>query len=396
MTAKEVAIKLFKLKMPLSLHDIDLTGGHITHGCKFIESNEPCHIGISITSNILRFNNIIFELDNYEHTELYNIYDNRKRFLDFEKSEQIRIKQKIDFEILSEVASKENFNSSRRVLTENIQILKMKIKELTDRLDYRIIPKKFQESYDNCGLIVGSGEKILTGILTTLDVTEEVVLEAEDLGCNLIIAHHPIIFFAIKSMVESNSNQKTVMLAISKRISIYAAHTSLDNRFSGGINEMLAKKIGLKHINPLKKIKTVLPGWSDDVVMGSGAIGELLEPKSIIDFLFDVRKILEIKCPIKYSTIKKNVQISKIALCSGAGLFMAQEAKNLGAELFITSDITYHNFFDETNIILADIGHYDSEKHAPEVIYNIVKGWVPELIQVSISKINTNPVSSIC
>nr|QBM02805.1 hypothetical protein [uncultured archaeon] len=190
----------------------------------------------------------------------------------------------------------------------------MKIKDLAEKLDYWIIPKKHQESYDNCGLIVGSGEKTITGILTTLDVTEEVVLEAEKLGCNLIISHHPIIFFAIKSMVDNNSNQKTIMLAISKGISIYAAHTSLDNRFTGGINETLAQKIGLQNITPFKKLKTELPGWSDDIIMGSGAIGYLSEPKPVIDFLYDLRKTIDISCPIKYSFIKKNIQISKL-LC---------------------------------------------------------------------------------
>lgn len=270
----------------------------------------------------------------------------------------------------------------------------MKIKELTDKLDYRVIPKKFQESYDNCGLIVGYGEKKLTGVLTTLDITEDVILEAETLGCNLIVAHHPIIFFAIKSVVESNTNQKAVMLAISKGISIYAAHTSLDNRFSEGINEMLAKKIGLQNIVPLKIIKANNMSNYEEQTMGSGAIGVLSEPKSVIDFLCELRKNMNINCPIRYSAIKKNIEISKIALCSGAGLFMASEAKKMGAELFITSDITYHGFFDENDIILADIGHYDSEKHAPEVIANLLKTLNIE--RIYISTVNTNPVSSIC
>lgn len=269
----------------------------------------------------------------------------------------------------------------------------MKIKELANILDNKVIQKKFQESYDNCGLIVGSEENEITGILTTLDVTEEVVLEAEKLGCNLIVAHHPIIFFPIKSMVDSNSNQKTIMLAISKGISIYAAHTSLDNKFFAGINESFAEKMGLENIEPLKEIDV-------HVGAGAGAIGTLPKPEFVVDFIYALRKKLNLSGPIKCNNIKQNIAISKIAICSGAGLFMVKEAKIKGADLFITSDITYHNFFDEKGIILADIGHYDSEKYAPEVIAKLLKVWAisPEELnpdKIHISKINTNPVVSI-
>lgn len=275
----------------------------------------------------------------------------------------------------------------------------MKIKELAHKLDNDIIPKKLQESYDNCGLIVGSGENDIVGILTTLDVTEEVILEAEKLGCNFIVAHHPIIFFAIKSMVDSNPNQKTIMLAISKGISIYAAHTSLDNRFFAGINESLAEKIGLKNVSPLKPINSdVKVGREPE--MGAGAIGNLNKPEFVIDFLSNLKHKLNISSAIRYSHISTNKPISKIALCSGAGLFMAQEAKKQGAELFITSDITYHGFFDEKGIILADIGHYDSEKHAGEIIAKLLIcfGVMPEELsplKIFVSKINTNPVLSV-
>ncbi len=275
----------------------------------------------------------------------------------------------------------------------------MKIKELAEKLDNEIIPKKNQESYDNCGLIVGSGNNEILGILTTLDITEDVVLEAEKLGCNLIVAHHPIIFFAIKSMVDSNPNQKTIMLAISKGISIYAAHTSLDNRFFAGINESLAEKMGLTNIQPLKAINPdVKVGQCSE--MGAGAIGILSEPEFVVDFLYNLKRKMNISGSIRYSNIPKNVSVSKIAICSGAGLFMAQEAKKQGADMFITSDITYHGFFDERGIILADIGHYDSEKHASDVISKLLRCFAitPEELspkKIFISTVNTNPVLSI-
>lgn len=275
----------------------------------------------------------------------------------------------------------------------------MKIKELVKKLDNEVIPKKNQESYDNCGLIVGSEENEIIGILTTLDVTEEVVLEAEKLGCNLIVAHHPIIFFGLKTMVDSNSNQKTIMLAISKGISIYAAHTSLDNRFFAGINISLAEKIGLQNIAPLKAINPVVMVGKESE-MGAGAIGELGKQEYVIDFLEKIKKTLKINGHIKVGNAQKNIPIKTVAICTGAGFFMSKEAKQKGADLFITSDVSYHNFFDEKGIILADIGHYDSEKHAPEVISKLLRSFVigpddlnPE--KIYISKINTNPVISI-
>lgn len=275
----------------------------------------------------------------------------------------------------------------------------MKIKELVKKLDNEVIPKKNQESYDNCGLIVGSEENEITGILTTLDITTEVVLEAEKLGCNLIVAHHPIIFFGLKTMVDSNSNQKSIMLAISKGISIYAAHTSLDNRFFAGINISLAEKIGLQNISPLKEINPDIKVGQESE-MGAGAIGELTNQEYVIDFLERIKKTLKINGNIKVGNAQKNILIKKIAICTGAGFFMSKEAKQKGADLFITSDISYHNFFDEKGIILADIGHYDSEKHAPEVISKLLKVFVisPEDLnpeKIYISKINTNPVINI-
>jgi len=264
----------------------------------------------------------------------------------------------------------------------------MKIKELVGVLDCTIVPKKYQESYDNCGLILGNPESEIHRILTTLDVNEFVIEEAIANGCNMIISHHPIIFKGLKTLVWNNSvSEKVVMMAISADISIYAAHTSLDNRFYGSINEYLAKQIGLTEIKPL-----VMPKDYNYLNGGAGAIGVLEEPAFVIDFLCKMRQDLKLTNPIKHTSMIINKSIKTIAICTGAGFFMANEAKNKGADLFITSDLSYHNFFDEKDIILADMGHYESEKHSSIIIYNLVKERFSEL-EVIASKVNTNPVS---
>ena len=266
----------------------------------------------------------------------------------------------------------------------------MKIKELVNALDYTIAPKQYQESYDNCGLILGNPENEITKILTTLDVNESVVQEAILNGCNVIIAHHPIIFKGLKTLVWNNSvSEKVVIMATRADISIYAAHTSLDKRFNGSINEYFAKQIGLTEIQPLVKSKDL-----NYLYGGAGAIGVLEEPVFVIDFLCNIRRDLKLTNPIKHTSIVVNKSIRTIAICTGAGFFMANEAKNKGAELFITSDLSYHSFFDEKDIILADMGHYESEKHSSIVIHNLVKERFSEL-DVIVSKINTNPVSYV-
>jgi len=272
----------------------------------------------------------------------------------------------------------------------------MKIKELTFELNTNICLITNQESYDNCGLIVGNPEEEITGVLTTLDINSEVVEEAIQKNCNLIIAHHPIIFRGLKTLLSSNSNEKTIMLAVKNGISIYAAHTSLDNRFDKSINKTLAEKIGLTNLQPLKcvngdMVKYINGDISTTPFYGAGAVGILEKPEFVVDFIHSLKKKLGIGGVIRFSDTHKNALITKVAICTGAGFFMSKEAKKMGAELFITSDLTYHNFFDEKEIVLADIGHYESEKHSSTIISNLVKEYFKD--RVFVSEIDTNPVA---
>ncbi len=123
------------------------------------------------------------------------------------------------------------------------------IKEITNYLE-TIAPLAFQESYDNCGLIVGDPAMEVTGITICLDSTEEVILDAKKNGCNLVIAHHPIVFSGLKKLNGKNYIERTVISAIKNDVAIYAAHTNMDN-IMGGVNQMIADKIGLKNVKSL-------------------------------------------------------------------------------------------------------------------------------------------------
>ncbi|MEO8821902.1 MAG: Nif3-like dinuclear metal center hexameric protein, partial [Ginsengibacter sp.] len=160
----------------------------------------------------------------------------------------------------------------------------MKIKDIAQFLE-TIAPVSLQESYDNAGLIIGNGDVECSGIITSLDVTEDVVKEAVHKKCNLIVAHHPIIFKGLKKLNGKNYVERTVILAIKNDISIYAIHTNLDNVLEG-VNKKIAEKIGLQNCkillpkeNTLQKLVTFCPVKNAEEIRnalfaaGAGSIG---------------------------------------------------------------------------------------------------------------------------
>jgi len=138
------------------------------------------------------------------------------------------------------------------------------IKEITGYLE-SIAPLELQESYDNAGLIVGDGNTEVKGVLICLDSTEDVIEEAMKHNCNLVIAHHPIIFSGLKKLNGKNYVERTVIKAIQNNVAIYAAHTNLDN-IHEGVNAKICERLGLKNCeilspkkNLLKKLVTFCP-----------------------------------------------------------------------------------------------------------------------------------------
>ncbi|MEQ9168993.1 MAG: Nif3-like dinuclear metal center hexameric protein, partial [Fulvivirga sp.] len=163
-----------------------------------------------------------------------------------------------------------------------------RIKDIIQHLE-SIAPLAYQESYDNSGLLTGNAKDEVTTILISLDVTEKVVEEAIELGANLIVAHHPIIFKGLKSLTGKNYVERTVIKAIKNDIAIYAIHTNLDN-VHNGVNKKICDKLGLvntKILAPksavLSKLVTFIPVNAVDKVKdamfnaGSGGIGNYSE-----------------------------------------------------------------------------------------------------------------------
>lgn len=259
----------------------------------------------------------------------------------------------------------------------------MKIKEITTFLE-EFAPLEYQESYDNCGLIVGDTKSEVKGALITLDCTEEIIDEAIATGCNLIIAHHPIIFSGLKKLNGTNYIERTVIKAIKNDIAIYAFHTNLDN-VHNGVSAKIADKIGLVNC------KVLTPKFTENSqLVGSGILGELKNPINSTEFLKFVKITMQTDC-IRYTALVKD-EIKTVAVCGGSGSFLLQNAIAEKADIFITADFKYHEFFDaENHIIIADIGHYESEQFTKELIYDLLTKNFTKFA-VRLSKVNTNPI----
>jgi len=257
---------------------------------------------------------------------------------------------------------------------------KIKIRQVMDALE-RFAPLPLQESYDNAGLQVGLTEAEISGVLLCLDVTEAIVDEAVDKGCNLIVAHHPLIFRKLAHIGDGNYVERAVMKAIKNDVAIVAAHTNLDNA-EGGVNFKMAEKLGLQGLESLQG--PVVDGkWS-------GVVGELPQPMSAEAFI-DL-----LKRQFGAVSLRANELLTRpirwVALCGGSGSFMLGDAIRAKADAYVTGEMSYHEFFGhEQQIQICVIGHYESEQFTTEILRDIIVKEHPEL-PVTIAETCTNPI----
>lgn len=362
----------------------------------------------------------------------------------------------------------------------------MVLQEIISHLE-KTAPLHFQESYDNCGLLIGNQQTQITGMLIALDCVEDIVDEAIANKCNLIIVHHPIMFSGVKKINGKNYVERVIIKAIKNDIAIYAIHTNLDN-ISTGVNSKICEKLGLKNckiLSPkkdlLRKFVTYCPGDSAEKVrqalwkagageignykevsfnlsgtgtyrgnensnpvvgekeklmrepeerieiiysvhleseilkalrashpyeeiayelipienawqnVGAGMIGELENPIPILEFLIQL-KISMNTAVIRYTPVEGKM-VSKVAVCGGSGSFLLNDAISARADIFITGDFKYHQFFDgEGKIVIADIGHFESEQFTIDLLYDNLKQIFPTFA-IRKTGINTNPIT---
>lgn len=350
----------------------------------------------------------------------------------------------------------------------------------------KLAPPYLQESYDNVGLLLGNSQWECTGALVTLDVTKETIQEAIDKRCNLVVAHHPLIFKGRTQINGRHYTDEIIVMAIKHDIAVYAIHTNLDNVLHGvngkiadllGLQQrnILAPKtdliqklvvfapqenqaviqnalfeagageigqysecsfvsqgigsfkpgeganphlgaIGIRHQEAEVKIEVVFPAWLQQQVLsamlqhhpyeevayevftlsnpfqlvGSGLVGILSQPVAAEDFLKQIKKIFNINTIRHSAFLGKPLQ--KIAVCGGAGDFLIPAAKATAADVFITSDLKYHSFFEaEGRLLLVDIGHFESEQYTIELLADVLRQNFPNFAVLKTGVI-TNPV----
>lgn len=361
----------------------------------------------------------------------------------------------------------------------------MQIKNIIDYLN-ELAPPVLQESYDNAGLIVGDSSWECSGVLICLDSIEEIIDEAIEKKCNLVVTHHPIVFSGLKKINGKNYIERTIIKAIKNDIAIFAIHTNLDNVMHG-VNAKFAEKLGLTNLKILAqkkqtlnkitifapldhaeivrkslfdggagelgnydscsfntlgegtfralenahpfvgkkgeihtekevKIEAIVPQHltsnalqsmlkvhpyeevAYDIIplkntskhIGAGMIGMLEKPMDSLNFLKWVKKKMKVDCVRHTALIKTTIRT--VAICGGSGSFLLSNAVAQGADIFITGDFKYHQFFDANDqIIIADIGHYESEFYTCELLYEKLKEKFSKFA-VHLTEKNTNPV----
>ncbi len=364
----------------------------------------------------------------------------------------------------------------------------MKISEVISKLE-QWAPRALQEGYDNAGLLSGDADEECRGALCCLDITQKVLEEALEQNCNLIIAHHPLVFQSIKSLAGNTLVNRLLVFAIKNNVAVYAFHTNLDNVLSG-VNAAFANKMGISPIGrqilykksrqvaklytyvpkthhlqvqkalyatgagqiglyencsfsalgtgtfrpmegskpfigstdgPLEtleeiKLEVIFPVWLKENVLqalhnahpyetvayeivitenthpetGSGLIGNLEYPLEETEFLSLIKAKFHLSV-IKTSPLM-NKKVQKVAICGGAGSFLISHAIRQGADVFITSDLKYHDYFEaDGKILLMDIGHYESEVATVELMTGYINSKFPNFAVLK-TKVITNPV----
>ena len=255
----------------------------------------------------------------------------------------------------------------------------MKVKDIIKVIE-EFAPLSIQEGWDNSGLCVGSPEDEVTSVLLALDCTPALVDEAVACGADMIVTHHPLIFSGLKKISPDNMVGEAVIKAIKAGISIYAAHTSAD-KVLGGVSGAMAAKLGLQNVTILDE---------DGEGTGLGVVGELPQPMSSEDALALVKEKFGLKVVKSSAPVK--TMVSRVAMCGGSGGSLIGAAMKSGAQLYISGDISYHNFFTPEGFMIMDVGHYESEIEIVDILFSLIKKNFPTFAVRITQNLNSNPI----
>ena len=261
----------------------------------------------------------------------------------------------------------------------------MTVREVGELMESRLAPLDAQESYDNAGLQAGDPAAEVTGILVCLDVSEAVIDEAVEKGCNLIVSHHPLLFRGIKSLVGKNAVERCLIKSIQRGIAVYSAHTNADSVWKG-VSGRMCEQLGLKPLGFLQPSSVPTEGWAT----GLGMTGEFDAPLSEQDFLGLVKRCF--RCDILRHTALTGRSVKRVALCGGAGSDLLEAAVAAGADAFLTADVRYHEFIQaDGRLLFVDAGHYETEQYTKELF----AGFLSENISTFAVRISEREVCPV-
>ena len=257
--------------------------------------------------------------------------------------------------------------------------MQLKVKDVTKIIE-EFAPLSIQEKWDNSGLCVGSPEAPVSSVLFGLDCTPELVDEAIECGADMIVTHHPLIFSGLKKISPDDMIGEAVFKAIKAGISIYAAHTNAD-KVLAGVSGAMAAKLGLKNVEILS---------DEGEGTGLGVVGEFPEALTAEQAL----ELVKERFGLKMVKTSKPVEgkITKVAMCGGSGGSLIGAAKASGAQLYLSGDISYHNFFTPEGFMLMDIGHYESEIEIVDILFSLVKKNFPTFAVRITQNMHSNPI----
>ncbi len=259
---------------------------------------------------------------------------------------------------------------------------KLKVKDIAAVIE-EFAPKGLQESYDNAGLQVGDPDMEVSAALLCLDITEDVLKEALDRHCNLIVSHHPLLFKGLKEVTGKTATERIVIEAIRKDVAIYSAHTNLDSAWEGVSHEMA-------HILNLHNLTVLEPKESNPEV-GLGVIGDI-QPTPKLEFLRKLKEAFKVKS-LRFSSQSPQLVVRKAAICGGSGASLIPAAIAAKADVIITGDVKYHDFTSYgLDIIIADIGHYESEICTKKIFSRIIREKYPDFVTY-FAESETNPIN---
>ncbi|MBR1927791.1 MAG: Nif3-like dinuclear metal center hexameric protein [Bacteroidales bacterium] len=256
----------------------------------------------------------------------------------------------------------------------------MRVKDITAAIE-DFAPLSIQESWDNSGLLVGSEEQEVHGVLIGFDCTPELVDEAVALGMDMILTHHPLIFGALKRISPDDPTGAAVIKAVSSGIAVYAAHTTAD-KVLDGVSGTMARRLGLKDI-------AVLDEEAEGV--GLGAVGDLPRPMEAREFVKFVKDRLEV--PVARCSRPVDVPVRRVAMCGGSGSSLIGKAMDSGAQAYLCGDISYHRFFTPKGFMVIDIGHFEGEVEICHVLFSLLRKKFPTFAVRTSEKLRaSNPV----